>query len=132
MALDAEKIAEIMKDTRQVTDLLTEIFEGPADPEPPEEEIEDTDEHAVGATAADIAGGLLDPAHAELVRFLAARPKWPRSDFEAASSRFGLMPAGAIETINDAAFERCDEPLIEGDDPLDVNEIALKELLDAS
>ena len=132
VALDAEKIAEIMKDTRQVTDLLTEIFEGPADPEPPEEEIEDPDEHAVGATAADIAGGLLDPAHAELVRFLAARPKWPRSDFEAASSRFGLMPAGAIETINDAAFERCDEPLIEGDDPLDVNEIALKELLDAS
>ncbi len=132
VALDAEKIAEIMKDTRQVTDLLTEIFEGPADPEPPEEEIEDADADAVGATAADIAGGLLDPAHAELVRFLAARPKWPRSDFEAASSRFGLMPAGAIETINDAAFERCDEPLIEGDDPLDVNEFALKELLDAS
>ncbi len=40
------------------------------------------------------------------------------------------MPSGAVETINSAAFERCDEPLIEGDDPLEMNELALKELLD--
>jgi len=128
--LDREKIAAIMQDTREVTDLLTEIFEGPTEPEPPEAEPEDTEVEEQTSTATDIAGGLLDPAHAELVRFLATRPSWPRSEFEEASSRLGLMPAGAIETINNAAFDRCDEPLIEGADPLDMNEFALKEMLD--
>ena len=127
--LDREKIDEIMKDTRQVTEILAEIFEGPAQPEPPDEDVDEDD--VVDAAAAEIAGGLLDPAHADLVRFLASRPRWPRSEFDAVTSKLGLMPAGAIETINDAAFEQCDEPLIEGDDPLDLNEYALKELLDA-
>ena len=130
VALDREKIAAIMQDTKQVSDLLTEIFEGPAEPDPPEPEEADLDEDVDVASTADIAGGLLDPAHAELVRFLAARPYWPRSEFEAVSNSLGLMPSGAVETINSAAFERCDEPLIEGDDPLEMNEIALKELLD--
>jgi hypothetical protein len=31
------------------------------------------------------------------------------------------MAAGAIEAINEAAFELADEPLLEGDDPLEVN-----------
>lgn len=127
--LDREKIMAIMKDTREVTDLLTEIFEGPAEPELPEQDEGDAEVDDLTPTAVDIAGGLLDPAHAELVRFLASRPNWPRSEFEEASNKLGLMPAGAIETINDAAFERCDEPLIEGHDPLDLNEFALKELL---
>ena len=125
-------IDAIMKDTREVTDLLTSIFEGPTEPEPQEEDQEDAEVEEQSSTVADIVGGLLDPTHAELVRFLATRPNWPRSEFEEASSKLGLMPAGAIETINNAAFEHCDEPLIEGDDPLDMNEFALKELLDAS
>ena len=127
--LDREKIVAIMKDTRQVTEILTEIFEEPTPPEPLEEEVDEDD--VADAAAADIAGGLLDPAHAELVQFLASRPRWPRSEFDAVSNKLGLLPSGAIETINDAAFEQCDEPLIEGDDPLDMNEYALKELLNA-
>ena len=127
--LDREKIVAIMKDTRQVTEILTEIFEEPTPPEPLEEEVDEDD--VADAAAADIAEGLLDPAHAELVQFLASRPRWPRSEFDAVSNKLGLLPSGAIETINDAAFEQCDEPLIEGDDPLDMNEYALKELLDA-
>ena len=130
VTLDREKIAAIMQDTKQVSDLLTEIFEGPAEPDPPEPEGADLDQDVEAASTAEIAGGLLDPAHAELVQFLAARPYWPRSEFEAVSNRLGLMPSGAVETINSAAFERCDEPLIEGDDPLEMNEFALKELLD--
>ena len=127
--LDREKIVAIMKDTRQVTEILTEIFEDPTPPEPVEDDIDEDD--VADAAAADIAGGLLDPAHSELVQFLASRPRWPRSEFDAVSNKLGLLPSGAIETINDAAFEQCDEPLIEGDDPLDMNEYALKELLDA-
>ncbi|MDE2987413.1 MAG: TerB N-terminal domain-containing protein [Chloroflexota bacterium] len=127
--LDQEKIMAIMKDTREVADILTDIFEGPAEPEPPEEDEEDAEVEDLAPSTADIAGGLLDQAHAELVRFLASRPNWPRSEVEEASNRLGLMPAGAIEAINEAAFALCDDPLIEGHDPLDMNELALKELL---
>ncbi len=129
--LDHEKIVAIMKDTREVADLLTSIFEGPTEPESAEEDLVSAEVEEQSSTAADVAGRLLDPTHTELVRFLASRPNWPRSEFEEATSQLGLMPAGAMETINDAAFEQCDEPLIEGDDPLEMNEYALKELLNA-
>ena len=127
--LDQEKIMAIMKDTREVANILTGIFEGPAEPEPPEDDEGDAEVEGLVPTTANIAGGLLDPAHAELVRFLASRPNWPRSEFEEASTKLGLMPAGAIEAINEAAFALCDDPLIEGHDPLEMNEVALKEIL---
>ncbi len=129
--LDRERIAEVMKATREVSDLLTEIFEGPTDTEPTEPDIADVEYDRTSPTT-DIAGGPLDPAHVGLVQFLAQRPYWPVSEFEQSAAKFGLLPAGAIETINDVAFQLCDEPLIEGDDPLDLNEYALKELLNAT
>lgn len=130
--LDQEKIMAIMNDTREVARILTNIFEGPAEPELAEEYEDDADVEDLVPTTAEIAGGLLDPAHAELVRFLASRPNWPRSEVEEASTKLGLMPAGAIEAINEAAFALCDDPLIEGHDPLEMNEYALKELLNDS
>jgi TerB-C domain len=39
------------------------------------------------------------------------------------------MLDGALEVINDAAFDRCDEAVIEGDDPFEVNSDVLQELL---
>ena len=129
--LNRERIAEVMKATRQVSDLLTDIFEGSDNTEPSDVEIVDAEPDAA-APAAHIAGGHLDPAHVQLVEFLAQRSYWPRSEFEESAVELGLMPAGAIETINDVAFELCDEPMVEGDDPLEVNEFAIKELLDAT
>ena len=119
-----------MASTREVTQLLTEIFDGPigqeAEESDPVEITLDDDEQATSESALDG----LDSLHAELVRYLAQRRIWSREEFEQTAGELGLMPAGAIETINDAAFERCDEPLLEGDDPLEVNDEALKELLD--
>ena len=129
--LDRGRIAEVMKATREVSDLLTEVFEGPGDPEPPEVDIADTEPADPLTMTGEIGDGVLDAAHAELVRFLATRPTWPRHELEAFATKVGLMPAGAIETINEVAFARCDEPLIEGDTLLEVNGLALKELLDA-
>lgn len=131
LRLDEQRISEVMAATREVTQLLTEIFEGPV-----EQEAEESDPGAAAfddeevETASDSALGGLDPAHADLVRYLAQRRIWSREEFEQTAVELGLMPAGAIEVINDAAFERCDEPILEGEDPLEVNEQALRELLD--
>ena len=130
LTLDKQRIAEVMASTREVTQLLTEIFDGPigqgAEESDPVEIMIDDDEQATSESALDG----LDSLHAELVRYLAQRRIWSREEFEQIAGELGLMPAGAIETINDAAFERCDEPLLEGADPLEVNDEALKELLD--
>ena len=129
LTLDKQRIAEVMASTREVTQLLTEIFDGPIGQgaeEPDPVEITIDDEQATSESGLDG----LDSLHAELVRYLAQRRIWSREEFEQTAGELGLMPAGAIETINDAAFERCDEPLLEGDDPLEVNDEALKELLD--
>lgn len=119
VSLDEGRIAEVLASTRQVTHLLTEIFEEaddtgePVDDRAAGEALEGEDE-----ALADTPGGL-DPAHAQLLSYLAQRPRWSRADFDQTAGELGLMPAGAVETINDAAFAVCDEPLIEGDDPID-------------
>ena len=41
----------------------------------------------------------------------------------------GLLPDGALETLNEAAFEAVGEPVCEGSDPIDINSYAVKEML---
>ncbi len=129
--LDRERIAEVMKATREVSDLLTEIFEGPPATGPLEPDAVVAEQEGDLPTAI-VSCGPLDHAHAQLVQYLARQPYWPRGEFEQSAAKLGLMPAGAMETINDVAFKLCDEPFIEGDDPLEVNEVAVKELLDVT
>ena len=120
-----------MKATHEVSKLLAEIFDGPAELEPDESGPEETDPDSGVLQDLGFAGSLLDNEHNQLVQMLAKSPRWPRSEFNRIASNLGLMPAGAIETINEGAFNCCDEPLLEGDDPIEVNEDALKEMLSA-
>lgn len=39
------------------------------------------------------------------------------------------MADGALDVLNEAAFEVAEEPLIEGDDPLAINHYALNAML---
>jgi hypothetical protein len=40
-----------------------------------------------------------------------------------------LLPDGALDFINDAAYEICDEPLCDGDDPILVEMEVVKEIV---
>jgi uncharacterized tellurite resistance protein B-like protein len=71
----------------------------------------------------------LDTAHSDLVRQLGEQAVWSRDEFENLVGELGLMVEGALETINNAAFDRCDEALTEGEDPIEVNSEVLEELL---
>ena len=42
---------------------------------------------------------------------------------------WGLMPVGALEIVNEAAFELAGDPATEGSDPVEVNTDVAKELL---
>jgi tellurite resistance protein len=69
----------------------------------------------------------LDAAHSGLVRALIARGSWSRGDYEDVARGLGLMPDGAIETVNEAAFEAVGEPLIEGEEDLTISVVLLEE-----
>jgi len=71
----------------------------------------------------------LDAAHNALLSRLAGQPSWTRDDFGRVAAELGLLPDGALETLNEAAFEAVGEPVCEGSDPIDINRPALEEML---
>jgi TerB-C domain len=71
----------------------------------------------------------LDFAHATFLQTLKQQTIWSRADLIRVAQQLNLLLDGALELINEAAFERCDEALTEGEDPLEVNPDVLQELL---
>ncbi len=131
--LDPERIAALQKDTERVSALLANIFndvdevaasnpvgskaQEPKDvsdqvlPQDPEEES--------SSEASDLLG--LDEPHAALARLMLSRPEWTREELLDVAADLDLMLDGALERINEAAFDAHDMALFEGDDPVTVN-----------
>jgi small-conductance mechanosensitive channel len=110
--LDLSLIQQKQAETQTATDLLQPIF---------------METEVVIAPALNT--GALDTAHSSFVQILSQQPSWTREALELEAQGQGLMLDGALEIINEAAFETCDKPLVEGDDPIEVNAAVLKELL---
>ena len=118
IVLDQERVAAIMADTTEVSNVLHAVFADEADDAP--EERPDADD------GSDRFAGL-DARHRGLTAELLRQPSWTPQDFEKLARQFRLMPAGALETINEWAFERYDAGLIDDAGNLSVN----REILDA-
>ena len=120
IVLDQERVAAIMQDTTQVSNVLHAVFADPA-----EEAAEDEDEARGGQAArtpdrsARFAG--LDAKHRRLVEELLRQRSWAPPEFEKLARQFELLPAGVLETINEWAFERFDSALIEENGNYEVN-----------
>jgi uncharacterized tellurite resistance protein B-like protein len=125
--LDMALVQAKMAESQEISSLLAEIFvdEAPT-PGPP---AKSTRKKSSAKTQAirEIAG--LDAAHSQLLLALEPQSVWQRSQLAAIATKLDLMLDGALEVINDAAFDRCDEAVIEGDDMLEVNSQVLRELL---
>lgn len=70
----------------------------------------------------------LDPAYRALLREMVGRPSWSWTDFTQAAARHGVLPAGALDVLNEAAMQAVGEPVIEGDDELSLNDFAVREM----
>jgi uncharacterized tellurite resistance protein B-like protein len=112
-ALDPGRVRKLQEETADISAVLREVFadeseslvDATVQPEP------ETDNSFLG----------LDPEYSSFARLLISRPQWSRSELEDAASDMQLMLDGALEQINEAALDRFDLPLTEGDDPVDVN-----------
>ncbi len=119
--LDPTRIAELQKDTEKVSALLANIFTEADEPTvtAPAEPVEVEPE----TDTADAPKGLLglDDAHSALARMMLSRPEWSREELLDVAADLDLMLDGALEHINEAAFDTHDMALFEGDDPVTVN-----------
>jgi tellurite resistance protein len=115
--LNMERIASTLHDTAKASTLLASIFDDDKIEPEPEKINENIDENTIYAG--------LDKVHAQLLNELLKKDEWSRDEYQKLASSLKLMPDGAIEVINEWAFEVCDEIIIENDDPM----IIYKELL---
>jgi uncharacterized membrane protein YhaH (DUF805 family) len=100
--IDYEKLARLKEETSAVSSMLASIFK--------EDEAPAKDANKKPAAEVEFAG--LDSAHSSLLVRLTEAPM--ESDaFEAICRDYKLLPSGAIETINDWAFDAIDDYAVE-------------------
>ncbi|TVT24138.1 tellurite resistance TerB family protein [Amycolatopsis acidiphila] len=117
LALDPERLAQTRAESVRVAAELADIFtdDEPVPPPPP----------PVGTASA--VG--LDAVHTRLLHMLAERETWIRADFDELAGEADLLPDGALEVLNDTAYDRTGEPLCEGSDPIEINQDIVKDML---
>jgi hypothetical protein len=104
--VDREKAGKVRKDTEKVKSILDGVFgadDGPSSPVVPEIKS---------------AFPGLNTAHADLLVGLLERGSWDRRGFAEAAKAAGLMPDGVLEALNEWAYERFGDAIVEDGDPI--------------
>lgn len=115
--LDSSRIDALQKETAQVSALLAAVFAEETPAVEPAREQEPAEEKPASAN---LLG--LDDAHSAFMRHLLSRPSWSRAELADTASDLDLMLDGAIEQVNEASLDAWDEPLTDGDDPVEINQ----------
>lgn len=118
--LDPAAVARKIAETAEVSSLLGSIFVEDDEPAP-------RPVPAMGPAVESVAG--LDTPHSGLLRALVGKHRWTRGEFEELAAIWGVLPDGAIDAVNDAAYDTAGDPLLEGDDPIQINTDVLGEML---
>ena len=115
--LDMDRVERTLAETEEISQVLAEVFaEEPAEP----------DAEEVKRQPKTVAG--LDARHTDLLLALDGRDELSGAEFEVLAERLDLLAHGAYETLNEAAFDCADSPLLEGDDPVEVDLAVMREL----
>lgn len=122
--LDPARIAALQQDSEKVSALLANIFKEEETSAAPVADVE------VESETAEQPKGILglDEAHSSLARMLVSRPEWTREELLDVAADMDLMLDGALEHINEAAFDAHDMPFVDGEDPVTVNAEILEKL----
>jgi len=115
--LDMTAVNAKLAESAQISAILDDIF------------TEDDAVNLPTPTGVTASSGKLSSTHGVLLSRLAERPEWSRAEFETIAAECRLLPDGAIDALNEAAFEHAGGPLLEGDDPIQVDAAIAKELL---
>ncbi|HLP48912.1 MAG TPA: TerB N-terminal domain-containing protein [Candidatus Deferrimicrobium sp.] len=116
--LDIKKIKDKMKETAEVSALLSDVFE---------DDVKETPEIAEKEIEESVHG--LDSNHSAILLAFQKQIVWPRSEFEKLAVKYNLLPDGAIDVLNEKSLEICNEILCEGETTIEINQDVLEELL---
>jgi hypothetical protein len=114
VTLDSGTIGRKVTESEVAATLLAEIF---AEPE---------DDRDAGDAAP---GAALGRTYDALLRALATRGSWSRTEFAELAAAHGVLPEGALDLLNDAAIEVTGAPVVMDGDRLAVDNDVLVELL---
>jgi tellurite resistance protein len=119
LGLDRAAISAKVAETARVSELLGSIF---VEDEAPPERLRPEPTGVIPLI------GSLDSAHSRLLHDLAASPTWPRAAVEDLCAELGLLTDGALEVLNDAAYECAGDPAVMGVDPLEIDFDVIEEM----
>ena len=112
VTLDAGRIASVMADTARVSSVLEDIFHD----DESKEEVKEIRESAENGFAG------LNKYHGAFLQELLTRPHWDEVEFKTLADQFQLMPAGALETLNEWAVDCFGDTLIEEYEGYELNQ----------
>ena len=118
VVLDPALIAAKREESKKAAAVLGAIFA---------EDEEERESQAATEDVNAIAG--LDSPHSAMLLRLAAKDQWAMEEVAVLADEFGLLAEGALETINDAAWEHADSPLFDISDNVVIDKTVLEELL---
>lgn len=119
VVLNVDRINTLISDTAQVSALLSDIFN----------EQEMVEELSQDNSSSDNVIEGLDSDHLALLHELLRQESWSKSEYAALVSQFRLMPEGAIETLNEWAFDLFEDILIDEDERYELNTEVVIQLL---
>lgn len=117
-SIDETILALHESQTTEARSMLEEIFTS--------EEDDESESLEVAESSNDING--LDQAHSQLYEKLCTQARWSRNEVAKICGDLNLMVDGAIETINDWAFDLVDAPVIEDDGEIYIDEEIVEEI----
>ena len=112
IALDAGRIASLMADTAHASSVLKDVFRNDESEEEASEEQESDEDDFVG----------LSKNHVAFLQELLTRPHWAEVEFKTLAAQFRLMPAGALETLNEWSVDCFSDTLIEEYEGYELNQ----------
>ncbi len=116
VVLDVTKLQLKREQTKEVAGLLEDVFAEEIDE--PEPQIAD---------ASDFYG--LDMLFKDLLEELGSKDVWERDAFEALMAKYHVMPSGAVESLNEVAFDNFDDEVLFDEEKIEVNREVLEEML---
>lgn len=120
--LDPERLEKVRQDAAAASKLLSALFADTS------EQASPASPPAVHVDPARALLPQLDDDHFQFLTGVLNADAWNRERLEQAASQLGLMLDGALEVINDAAFELTGGPLVVDDGDLEVDPEAAREI----
>ncbi|WP_082662163.1 tellurite resistance TerB family protein [Terracidiphilus gabretensis] len=124
-AVNTKRLEYLRRETEQVSELLASVFadeEAAQEEKPTEANVSSANE--VASSESLLPG--LDQIHQVFLSELLQRAAWSRTELESIAAKLQIMLDGALEQINDAAFDLIGEALTDGDDPIHVQQQLLE------